>query len=158
MGGSFWTKKIQFKVIIVLPKTQKLKIGKESVFFIGKWYIYFKKVLFIFLFSYFKNYFGNFLLQQQPYPLLSLQSLPKTQKNENWEGIRLFLLENDIKKKCHLLLLFSFYFWDFFFYDNTPYPLSLQKTQKWKLRGNLSFYCKMMLKKCLLLLLLLLLL
>ncbi len=37
MGGSFWTKKIQFKVIIVLPKTQKLrKLRRNPSFFYWK--------------------------------------------------------------------------------------------------------------------------
>lgn len=34
MGGRFWTKKIQFKVIIVLAKTQKLR--RNLSFYIGK--------------------------------------------------------------------------------------------------------------------------
>jgi len=87
-------------------------------------------VLFIFYFLILKILLGVFYYNNNltHYYLSRVYQKPQKMKIEK-ESV-FFLLENDIKKKCHLLLLFSFYFWDFFYYDNTPYPLSLQKTQK----------------------------
>jgi hypothetical protein len=70
MGGRFWTKKIQFKVIIVLQKTQKLKIEKESVFLLENdvkkkafyyYYYYYKLFLGIFYYNNNNNSLTNYL-------------------------------------------------------------------------------------------------